>query len=236
MVTIETDAARAVADFHTAFNLLIAVLFLPLLRPFARLHKWLLPARSVPTDPSHPIYLNEAARKTPAIALAGAGREALRMVDVLETMLRNAFDAIDRGDRKFITATKGLDNVLDRLNGAIKAYLTALDPDVLDEEDNRRLAEILAFTTNLEHAGDIVEKGLMVIAAKWLKRGLAFSVERQAEIRAMLERLAGNVHTAAAVFITDDAKRPSCRSIRSGRPARGSRSSSPSSTVPAATY
>jgi phosphate:Na+ symporter len=206
MVTIEPDASRAVADFHTAFNLVIAGLFLPLLRPFARLLKWLLPARAAPTDPSQPIYLSEAARETPAIALAGAAREALRMVDVLEAMLRNALDAIDRGDRKLVSATKGLDNVLDRLNGAIKSYLTALDPDVLDEEDNRRLAEILAFATNLEHAGDIVEKGLMAIAAKRLKRGLAFSVEGQAEIRVMLERLASNVHTAAAVFMTDDAR------------------------------
>jgi phosphate:Na+ symporter len=31
-------------------------------------------------------------------------------------------------------------------------------------------------------------------------------VEGQAEIRIMLERLAGNVHTAAAVFMTDDAR------------------------------
>jgi phosphate:Na+ symporter len=156
--------------------------------------------------PSQPIYLNEAARETPAIALAGAAREALRMADVLEAMLRNALDAIDGGDRKLIAATKGLDNVLDRLNGAIKAYLTALDPDVLDEEDNRRLAEILAFATNLEHAGDIVEKGLMAIAAKRLKRGLAFSVEGQGEIRTMLERLAANVQGAVAVFMTDDAR------------------------------
>jgi phosphate:Na+ symporter len=36
MVTIEPDAARAVADFHTAFNLVIAAMFLPLLRPFGR--------------------------------------------------------------------------------------------------------------------------------------------------------------------------------------------------------
>ena len=46
----------------------------------------------------------------------------------------------------------------------------------------------------------------MAIAAKRLKRGLAFSTEGQAEIRVMLERLAGNVHTAAAVFMTDDVR------------------------------
>ncbi len=206
LVAIEPDAARAVADFHTAFNLVMAALFVPLLRPFARLLAWLLPARVAPADPSTPIYLHEAARETPAIALAGAAREALRMADVLEAMLRGALDAIDRGDRNRVVATRRLDDVLDRLNRAIKVYLTGLDPDSLDEPDNRRLGEILAFITNLEHAGDIVEKGLMAIAAKRLKRGLAFSVEGQAEIRGMLERLAGNVHTAATVFLTDDVR------------------------------
>jgi phosphate:Na+ symporter len=206
LVAIEPDPARLVADFHTAFNLVMAAIFLPLLQPFSRLLVWLLPARVTPADPSQPIYLNEAARETPAVALAGAAREALRMADVLEAMLRGALDAIDQGDRKRVVATKGLDDVLDRLNRAIKVYLTELDPDSLDDDDNHRLSEILAFITNLEHAGDIVERNLMSIAAKRLKRGLAFSVEGQLEIRAMLERLAGNVHTGAAVFMTDDAR------------------------------
>lgn len=206
MVRIEPDAARAVADFHTLFNLCTAALFLPVLGPLARLLARLLPVRAAPSDPSRPVYLDEAAREMPALALAGAARETLRMADVVEAMLRGALDALDRGDRNQIAATKGLDTVLDRLNSAIKVYLTALDPDTFDEEDNRRLAEILAFATNLEHAGDIVEKGLMAIVAKRLKRGLAFSAEGQAEIRAMLDRLAGNVQAAAAVFMTQDAR------------------------------
>jgi phosphate:Na+ symporter len=204
MVRIEPDVARSVADFHTLFNLATALLFLPVLGPFAHLLVKAMPARAVPTDPSRPIHLDENAREMPAIALAGAAREALRMADVLEAMLRNALDALDRGDRNQVSAAKGLDNVLDRLNHEIKVYLTALDPDSLDEADNRRLSEILAFVTNIEHAGDIVEKGLVAAAAKRLKRGLAFSVEGQAEIRTMLERLAGNVTAASAVFMTDD--------------------------------
>jgi phosphate:Na+ symporter len=206
MVTLDPDAGRVVADFHTAFNVVMALLFLPLLRPFAKVLAWLLPTRVAISDPGRPIYLNEAAHETPAIALAAAAREALRMADVLDAMLRGALEALDGGDRRRVTDTKALDDVLDRLNGAIKVYLTGLDPDSLDDHDNRRLAEILAFTTNLEHAGDIVEKGLVAIAAKRLKRGLAFSTEGQAEIRAMLERLTANVHSGAAVFMTDDVR------------------------------
>ena len=79
--------------------------------------------------PAKPVYLDPAAHETPAIALAGAAREALRMADTLEAMLRGALDALAHGDRKRVGATKGLDDVLDHLNRAIKAYLTELDPD-----------------------------------------------------------------------------------------------------------
>lgn len=206
MVVLDPNTARAVADFHTAFNLVMAVLFLPLLGPFARLLQWMLPAQAVPADPATPLYLDDNAREMPSIALAGAAREALRMADVLGEMLHGAHDALDRGDRKRLGETKQLDTVLDRLNGAIKNYLTALDPDTLDAEDDRRLSEILAFITNLEHAGDVVEKGLVALAQKRLRRGLAFSVEGQADIRAMFERLEGNLRTAAAVFMTHDAR------------------------------
>jgi phosphate:Na+ symporter len=204
MMAIEALPSRAVADFHTLFNLSMAGLFLPFLGPFARFLERLLPAHGPPADPSQPIYLNESALEAPAIALSAASREALRMTDALASMLDGAGRALDGSDRKSLAAVAGLDTVLDRLNGAIKAYLAALDPTMLEEGDKERLAEILAFSTNLEHAGDIVEHGLIANAGKRLKRGLAFSAEGEAEIRAMLERLRLSLRGAAAVFMTDD--------------------------------
>jgi phosphate:Na+ symporter len=204
LVTVEPDAGRAVADFHTGFNIVLALLFFPLLKPFARLLVRLLPARVDTADPSQPIYLDWAARETPSIALAGAAREALRMVDVFEAMLRGALDALNRGDRKRATETARMDKVLDRLDTAIKEYLTSLDIDALDDADHRRLSEILAFTTNLEHAGNVVEKSLMPLAAKHIKRGVNFSEASRQEIKEMLDRLMSNGRAAAAVFMTED--------------------------------
>jgi hypothetical protein len=97
-----------------------------------------------------------------------------------------------------------MDNVLDRLDTAIKEYLTSIDTDALDDTDHRRLSEILAFTTNLEHAGDIVEKSLMPLAAKRIKRGVSFSETSRQEIHEMMDRLIGNARAAAAVFMTED--------------------------------
>jgi phosphate:Na+ symporter len=204
LMTIEPNAGRAVADFHTGFNIVLALLFFPLLKPFARLLVRLLPARVDTADPSQPLYLDWAAHETPSIALAGAAREALRMVDVFEAMLRGALESLNRGDRKLVTETARMDNVLDRLDTAIKEYLTSIDTDALDDSDHRRLSEILAFTTNLEHAGDIVEKSLMALAAKRIKRGVSFSEISRQEIREMMDWLIGNARAAAAVFMTED--------------------------------
>jgi phosphate:Na+ symporter len=204
LMTIEPNAGRAVADFHTGFNIVLALLFFLLLKPFARLLVRLLPSRIDTADPSQPLYLDWAAHETPSIALAGAAREALRMVDVFEAMLRGALDSLNRGDRKRVTETARMDNVLDRLDTAIKEYLTSIDTDALDDTDHRRLSEILAFTTNLEHAGDIVEKSLMPLAAKRIKRGVSFSEISRQEIREMMDRLIGNARAAAAVFMTED--------------------------------
>jgi phosphate:Na+ symporter len=204
LITLDPNPGRAVADFHTGFNIVLALLFFPLLKPFARLLARLLPARIDTTDPSQPIYLDWAAHETPSIALAGAAREALRMVDVFETMLSGALDSLNQGDRKRVTETVRMDKVLDRLDTAIKEYLTSLDTDALDSAEHRRLSEILAFTTNLEHAGDIVEKSLMPLASKRIKRGFGFSEASRQEIQEMIDRLTSNVRTAAAVFMTED--------------------------------
>ncbi len=206
LVTLEPNNARGVADFHTAFNLALAAVFFPLLGPYARLLGWLIPDKVDPVDPSRPLYLDPAARETPIVALGAAAREALRLADVLEAMLVGARDALAQGDRKQIGETKRMDDVLDRLSTAIKSYLTPLDPDELSEADHRRLSEILTFSLNMEQAGDAVDRNLLPHAAKRLKRGLSFSREGEAELRALMDRAIANLRTAASLFMTGDAR------------------------------
>ena len=204
VTAIDPNPARAVANFHSVFNIVLALLFLPVLKPFSRLLIRVLPVQIDTADPSQPLYLDNAAREAPSTALAAAAREALRMSYVFAEMLRGAIDSIDRGDRKRVSETKRMDDVLDRLDRAIKEYLTSFDADSLDDADRRRISEILAFSTNLEHAGDILEKSLMPLAAKRIKQGIAFSEAGRTEIREMIERLIANARAAAAVFMTED--------------------------------
>ena len=204
MVAIEPDNARAIADFHTAFNLALAAIFFPLLNPFAALLRRLLPTQVNQADPARPMYLDPVARETPIIAIGGAVREALRLADVLEAMLVGSREALVKGDRRQISETRRLDNIIDKLNTAIKAYITAIDPDALSDADHRRVSEVLAFITNMEHAGDIVDKNLLGTAAKMHRRGVSFSKPGQAELLAMIDRLLANLRMTASLFMTED--------------------------------
>lgn len=206
LVTVVPDNARAVADFHTGFNLLLAAVFFPLLTPYAALLRRCFPTRIDPADPSRAVYLHRTATDVPSVAIGAATREALRLVDVLDTMLQSARDAFEHGDRKQIAQTKRMDDVLDKLTTAIKSYLGSLDNEAMSDADHQRVEDILTFAHNLEYAGDIVEKNLMGLASKRLKRGLAFAAKDQAELTAALNRLTGNLHAAASVFVTDDIK------------------------------
>jgi phosphate:Na+ symporter len=204
MVRFEPNNARAVADFHTAFNLVLALLFFPLLRPYARLLGRWLPARIDAADPGQPLYLDPAARENPAVALGGAAREALRMADVLETMLAGLRETFERANRRQISQTRRMDDVLDKINSAIKSYVTSLDTEEMSDDDHVRLREILTFATNMEHAGDVIGRNLLGIGNKMVKRGVTFSRSGQAELLAMIDRLTANARTAASLFMTGD--------------------------------
>jgi phosphate:Na+ symporter len=204
VTSFEPNGARAVADFHTAFNVVLALALLPLLTAYAALLRWWLPMRVNEGDPSRPLYLDAGAREVSAVALGGAAREALRMADVLEEMLQKFRDAVERPDRRQIAEGKRLDDILDRLNTSIKSYLVSLDAGSLSPGDHRRIDDILTFALNIEQAGDAVETGLLGTARKQLKRGIAFSKEGKAELLELTERLLSNTRQAANLFVSED--------------------------------
>ncbi|HVM86503.1 MAG TPA: Na/Pi cotransporter family protein [Candidatus Binatia bacterium] len=198
------NAMRQILDFHTGFNLLLVLVFIGLVGPVARLTQRILPDAARPDDPSKPRYLAESAMDSPSVALANASREALRMGDAVGEILRLSLEALRSDDRKVIKLASELDSQVDRLNEAIKLYLTKVSRDHMDPTDHRRVIDLITFTTNLEHIGDIVDKNLMELAAKKVKYKLKFSPEGSQDIEEIHDRLNGNLQLAMNVFMTGD--------------------------------
>ena len=204
LAALQPDAAKMTAEFHMLFNVALALLFIGLLDPVAWLLVRLLPEKKQTADASAPRYLDEAALENPPLALANAARETLRMGDTVEAMLREVMAALMANDRKLASDVSRLDNVVDRLNEAIKLYITKLTRDSLDEREGRRAMEIVSFTINLEHIGDIIDKNLCELATKKIKRRYQFSAEGAAELTAFHKRVVESLQSAFGIFMTGD--------------------------------
>jgi phosphate:Na+ symporter len=198
----QPDAAKRIAEFHMLFNVVLALIFIGLLDPVAELLIRFLPERKKPDDASAPRYLDDAALETPSLALANAARETLRMGDTVETMLRDVMTAIMANDRKLAGDVERKDNIVDKLNEAIKLYITRLTRDSLDDSEGHRAMEIVSFTINLEHIGDIIDKNLCELAIKKIKGRYQFSPEGAAELTGFHKRTIESLQAAFGIFMT----------------------------------
>jgi phosphate:Na+ symporter len=205
LAMVDPSHARQVADFHTAFNLALAVLFILPLGTYARLLTLLLPERKEVADPAAPLYLESAVLSTPMLALTGAAREVLHMGDIVESMLSRTMTAFLSDDRKLVAEIESMDNSVDKLHEAVKQYVTQVTRESLDERSARRAMEIISFSINLEHIGDIIDKNLMELAAKKIRNRLKFSPEGVNELQALHRRVLDNLKLALGVFMSGDA-------------------------------
>ena len=195
------DEARQVVLFHLLFNVAVAVVFLFLTEPIARLAERLMPARPDSEDPARPRYLDASALATPALAISCAAREALRIGDVIEEMLAGMLTVLKTNDRALAERLRKQDDVVDDLYTAVKLYLTQISREALEEREGRRWADIVSFTINMEQVGDIIERIIIDVEEKKIDKGRNFSEAGMAEICHLHERLLANLRLAMSVFL-----------------------------------
>lgn len=202
LATVLPNAESLTIAAHIGFNLALLALFLPILGPVGKLVALAIPKPETPEKGTN--YLDDSVLDTPAIALAAAARETLRVSDIVLRMLQGSLEALRKpgpGPRSTVSL---LDDDVDALHQAIKLYLTRLDQTELDADDARRSAEIMSFAINLEHVGDIVDGGLCDVAGKIAKRQLKFSTDGLAEIVTLYEKTIQNMQLSQTVFMTGD--------------------------------
>ena len=212
----EPAPGRLVVDFHLAFNLALAALFLGSVRGLAHLLTRWLPDPPAPADPGRPVYLDVAALDSATVALANAARETLRMADMVEIMLRDALGVLRHNDRTRAEAVAAQNRCVDQLGSAIRRYLADVgDEQTLDHQrEGARGQDILSAVINLEHVADIVANSLVEFAVRSVKRGRALTVEEIETVAAMHAELLESLRLALAVFLQAeprDAKRLAAR-------------------------
>ncbi|KRA43189.1 Na/Pi cotransporter family protein [Devosia sp. Root635] len=202
MEGILPDIDMIAVAIHLIFNVALLLVFLPVIGPIYHLAGMLLPKAK--TSESSGSYLDESALTTPALALVGAAREALKVGDLVKQMLEASLRGLISNDPELRVHLSTLEDQVDASQEAIKFYLAKLNPAELDDEDRLRSDEIVSYAINLEHAGDIIHIGLCELAMKKSAGHLSFSSEGLAELRALFEKTLENLQLSQSVFLTRD--------------------------------
>ncbi len=199
---LPVSPAKLPVDAHLAFNLLLALVAWP----FAGLISDLM-TRLIPDEPEKetgPQFLDPEELDDPVRALANATREVLSVGDQIERMLirtENAFKNNDLAPLKDIALLEGR---VDRLQQDVKLYLSKLGQKGLEHDNAKRSIAIIDYAINLEHMGDIIEKGLCDQLGKKIGKGLKFSDDGYKELADLFDLTIDNLRTAQSVFVTGD--------------------------------
>lgn len=191
--------------FHTLFNVVTGLVFLPLTSLIDRLLQRLVPDEKQEADNlAAPRYLDAMALATPQVALANALLETVRMSEVLDRMFDTALAALRTGSLESLKPLRDLDERLNAYQTALRSYLGELAQRDLSSDDARRALELTLYISNLEHAGDIIHLNLSDRITAKVKESIAFSVEEQAALDDLCLIIHDNLRLATGVLSSGD--------------------------------
>ncbi len=147
-----------------------------------------------------------SALATPSLAIACAAREALRLGDVIETMLKGVLTVLQTNDLALGKSLCAMEDTVDDLYTAIKLYLTQVSHEALGNAESRRWTDIVTFAINMEHVGDMLERILIDLEEKKIVKNRNFSEAGMAEICDLHQRLVANLQLGLSVFLEGDLK------------------------------
>lgn len=206
LALIDDDPVRLMVNFHTLFNVVVAVIFLPFVGQVGKVCEKVL--ADTPKAPSEATsnYLDEKQLQEPKMALAGANRETLRLADLVQGMLEDTIRALKHNDEALVREVKKRDDIVDSVFKQLKLYMSKITQESLDKDVSNQYMQVWSFATNLENVGDIIDKSLMEMTLKKIKDRSNFSADGWEDIQKTHNFVVETLRLAQTVFISQDVK------------------------------
>jgi phosphate:Na+ symporter len=151
--------SRHIANAHTLFNVINAILFLIILRYLVMIATWLTPRgkREYLDEIYHIKYLDRRFLDSPEVALVQAKQEIIRMGDETNTMFDEVIGCLEIRNTKILAKWKEREEVLDNLQKEIIDFLVKVMQQNIVIEESKEITSLLRMTNNIERVGDELE-------------------------------------------------------------------------------
>jgi phosphate:Na+ symporter len=201
---VHTGVAIAIAGLHTAFNIFIAIIFLPFLRQFETFILYLVKQDKRRLSRFQTNYISEKYVTVPVLAISQSVKEISGMSEKVNLMLEKSSELISKFDYDKSVEINQLDDEVDFLYENIVAYITGLSREELSEEQVSQLYELMMVTADIEHVGDTVSKSIIYLIQKTETERIPLSDEGQKEIADFYAMTTLNFEEIMAAFLLND--------------------------------
>lgn len=198
-------AAQSV-HFHTAFNLIVGLLCLPLVTPLTELMRQLIAPTPTTALSTTKAYLDEQALESPALALANSTRELLAMADEVQAMLQSCWRAQIERDRSLASRVHEHDDHIDDTAAELTKYLIRISQEDLREEDSYWQFTLLSCVNELESIGDIIDKNLCDFIRKQAEHAFPMTVDDETALEEIYELVRARCNMILSLLATRDRK------------------------------
>jgi phosphate:Na+ symporter len=175
--------ADHLAGFHTGFNLINTLIFLPLAGKLAWLATRMV-ATSAEEERAGLKYLDTKLVPASSLAIQAARNELDRMFNEVEIMFDSVLEVISSPDKKMgkiAEAIQRSEGIVDMLEKEITEYLVSTSRHDISREQSHEIAGILQAVSDIERMGDHCES-LLNLAIKKYEMNLPFSADAHTQI------------------------------------------------------
>jgi phosphate:Na+ symporter len=193
---------RDLANLNTAYNAAAALIFYPFIARGADFVEKLFP----PSEREQKFsvkYLKKKDWESPSVIVAHAEREALRMADIVVSMIEDSLKLFRSDDPELVESMRRRDDQADLLARELNLYL-AQQLDNSPEGLRGSMLKLMYFVTDLEAAADVVENQLLELAQKKHHFKCDFSDAGWKDLEELSSAVLQVAHMAIACYQTQD--------------------------------
>lgn len=173
---------RQIANAHTLYNLILAVVFLPLAGLFEKFINLIIPSRETHEAEFKTRYLDDSVLKTPSLALSLAKQETLRMMKLVEKMANIIITPFLEKNTAPLSKIEEYEKQVDFLRDRISDYVVKISRQDINSERIEEAFRVMFTVNEFEQMADIISTNLKEKAKEWCETGNNFSSEGRKEL------------------------------------------------------